>query len=230
MATTPIRLGEAAPPTLLFLPNGDHEQLPLVLLGHGAHLSKDDPVMQLLAKGLARVPAAVALMDCPGHGERRAPEVTDDKFEADIAARMKDPENYAQVTRDWIAVEGAARAADARITGPTAYAGFSMGAYFGLSIVADLPSVVAAVFALGGLRGQAGPDALVRDGARRLGDREVLMLNMTRDEHFPIAGAIEVFESIPGPKRMGVWAGTHVDIPPEAIELALTFLRRTLAV
>jgi predicted esterase len=229
MATTSMRLGDDAPPTLLFLPGGDHEQLPLVLLGHGAHLSKDDPVMQLLAKGLARVPAAVALMDCPGHGERRAPEVTDEKFEADIARRMADADNYAQVTRDWIAVEAAARAADARITGPTAYAGFSMGAMFGLAIVADLPSIVAAVFALGGIREQTRSDALVRDGACRLGDREVLMLNMTRDEHFPIAGAIEVFESIPGPKRMGVWAGTHVEIPPEAIELALTFLRRTLA-
>ena len=67
----PIRL-DGAPPTLLYLPPGEHESLPLVLLGHGAHLSKDDPVMQILAKGFCRnVPAAVALMDCPGHGERR---------------------------------------------------------------------------------------------------------------------------------------------------------------
>src|SRR5262249_36285695 len=55
MATTNIRLGGDAPPALLFLPSGDHEHLPLVLLGHGAHLSKDDPVMQILAKGLCRV-------------------------------------------------------------------------------------------------------------------------------------------------------------------------------
>jgi hypothetical protein len=124
MATTNLRLAGDVPPTLLFLPSGDHERLPLVLLGHGAHLSKDDPVMQLLAKGLCRVPAAVALMDCPGHGERRAPDVSDEEFEADIARRMVDPENYALVTRDWIAVEAAARAADSRIGGPTGYAGF----------------------------------------------------------------------------------------------------------
>jgi hypothetical protein len=132
------------------------------------------------------------------------------------------------VTRDWIAVEAAARAADSRIVGPTGYAGFSMGAWFGLAIVADLPSVVAALFALGGIREQPEGNDLVRDGARRLGEREVLMLNMTRDEHFPIAGAIEVFETIPGPKRMGVWSGTHIEIPPEAIDLGVTFLRRTL--
>ena len=48
------------------------QPLPLVLLGHGAHLSKDDAIMQMLARRIARgIPAGVALMDCPGHGERR---------------------------------------------------------------------------------------------------------------------------------------------------------------
>jgi pimeloyl-ACP methyl ester carboxylesterase len=214
---------------LLFVPPGEHAALPLVLLGHGAHLSKDDPIMQILAKGFCRnVPAAVALMDCPGHGERRAPEITDDRFEVDVARRMASAENVAQLREDWLAVERAARAADARITGRTGYAGFSMGAMFGLMMTADLPSVVSAVFALGGLRGIDACDALLRAGAPRLGDREVLMLNMTRDEHFALAGAVELFETIPGPKRMGVWAGTHVDIPPEAVELAVAFFQRTL--
>jgi dienelactone hydrolase len=226
MPLTPIRL-EDAPPTLLFVPPGDNE-VPLILLGHGAHLSKDDPTMQVLAKTFCRgVGAGVALMDCPGHGERRAPDLTDAEFEADIARRMSDPANHDEVTNDWIAVETAARRFDTRLAGPTGYAGFSMGAMFGLAIVAALPSVRAAVFALGGLRGGASDD-LIRDGAARLGDREVLMLNMTRDEHFPIEGAIEVLEAIRGPKRMGVWTGTHVEIPPEAIGDAVQFFRRTL--
>src|SRR5437773_806370 len=135
MPLLPLRLADdRTPPTLLFVPPGDHEALPLILFGHGAHLSKDDPVMQMIAKGFCRgVPAAVALMDCPGHGERRGSEVTDDRFEADIARRMSDPENHAQLTADWQVVDTAARAADARITGLTGYAGFSMGAMFGLA-------------------------------------------------------------------------------------------------
>jgi dienelactone hydrolase len=218
---------EGCPPALLFVPPGDHGSLPLMLLGHGAHLSKDDPVMQILAKGFCRgVPAAVALMDCPGHGERQT--VPDAAFEADIARRMSDAATYAEVRDDWIAVEAAARAADPRITGPTGYAGFSMGAMYGLAIVSDLPSVVSAVFALGGLTNDDARDALIADGARRLGDREVIMLNMTRDEHFPIDRAIELFETIPGPKRMGVWAGTHVEIPAEAVELGVRLMQRTL--
>ena len=64
-------VGDHTAPALLFVPGGDGP-LPLVLLGHGAHLSKDDEIMQMLARGIARgTPAGVALMDCPGHGERR---------------------------------------------------------------------------------------------------------------------------------------------------------------
>ncbi|HUI47812.1 MAG TPA: hypothetical protein VL119_03880 [Acidimicrobiia bacterium] len=231
MPLAPIRLtGDRTPPALLFVPPGEHDALPLVLFGHGAHLSKDDPIMQMIAKGICRgVPAAVAVMDCPGHGERRAPGTSEDAFLADVASKMSDPDNHAQLTRDWRAVEAAARAAHDRVSGATGYAGFSMGAMFGLSIVADLASVVAAVFALGGLTNDAKRDALIRAGASRLGARDVLMLNMTRDEHFPIDGAIEVLEAIPGPKRMEVWTGTHIDLPPEAIELAVGFFRRTLA-
>jgi dienelactone hydrolase len=188
--------------------------------------------MQVLARGFARgVPAGVALMDCPGHGERRPAGSTDEEFEGDVALRMRDPGRDAALVADWLAVAAAARAAEPRLTGALGYAGFSMGALLGLSIVADLPEVRAAVFALGGVidDAQVARNAKVREGARRLGEREVLMLNMTRDEHFPIVGAIDVLEAIPGAKRMGVWAGTHVDIPPEAIVQANQFFARTLA-
>jgi dienelactone hydrolase len=230
MPLAPLRLeGDGTPPSLLFRPPGD-EATPLILLGHGAHLSKDDPIMQMIAKGFCRgVPASVALMDCPGHGERRPAGSSDDEFFADIARRMADPGTRTELVADWKAVEAAARATDTRLTSATGYAGFSMGAMFGLQMVADLPSVAAAVFALGGLTLDSRRDELVLSGAARLGRRDVLMLNMTRDAHFPITGAIEVLERIPGPKRMDVWTGAHDELPPEAVELAVAFFRRTLA-
>jgi pimeloyl-ACP methyl ester carboxylesterase len=208
-----------------------------VLLGHGAHQSKDDPIAQLLARALARgVPAGVALIDSPGHGERRIPDSDEADYLRDVRRRMADPAGDADLTADWSAVADAARAAAPVLSGPLGYAGFSMGALFGLSIVADLPEVCAAVFALGGVRSEEGSErenaarnARVRDGARRLGDREILMVNMTRDEHFPIAGALEVLELIPGPKRMSVWAGTHEELPPESMAQITAFLARTLA-
>jgi hypothetical protein len=98
----------------------------------------------------------------------------------------------------------------------------------GFSIVGDLAPVTAAVFALGGLTPNAGRNAIIKAGAQRLGDREVLMLNMTRDEYFDMPGALDLFEVIPGPKRMGVWPGGHTDIGPEAIKMAVDFFQRTL--
>ena len=241
MAIEPIALDVVVDgydvPTLLFVPRSEHP-LPLVLLGHGAHQSKDDPIAQLLARAIARgVPAGVALIDAPGHGERRIPGSTDAEYRSDVARRMADPDGDAALVEEWSSVAVAARAAESRLTGPLGYAGFSMGALFGLSIVADLPDVRAAMFALGGVLYETSATGLsntarnahVRDGAGRLGDREILMLNMTRDEHFPMNGALEVFEAIPGPKRMGVWAGTHEEIPPEALVLANQFFARTLA-
>ncbi len=223
-------------PTLLFVPRADGP-LPLVLLGHGAHQSKDDPIAQLLARALAHgVPAGVALIDGPGHGERRAPGSSEAEYLRDVHRRMVDPVGDAALTAEWSAVASVARAAAPVLSGPLGYAGFSMGALFGLSIVADLPDVRAAVFALGGLRSEGGEgdgenaarNARVRDGARRLGEREILMGNMTRDEHFPIAGALEILEAIPGPKRMGVWAGTHAELPPESMNQITAFFARTL--
>jgi dienelactone hydrolase len=232
----PVRLDPSVAsgpaPAYLYVPRADGP-LPLVLVGHGAHQSKDDPIAQILAKTIALgTPAAVALMDAPGHGERRLAGSSDEEYDRDVQRRMRDTNGDAALVAEWITIIAAARAAAPQITGPVGYAGFSMGALLGLSIVADLPDVRAAVFALGGVLNDEPRNVArserVREGARRMGEREVLMLNMTRDEHFPIAGAIDAFELMPGPKRMGVWAGTHVEFPPEAMEQTLAFFTRTL--
>src|SRR5712671_5461409 len=110
MRLAPTVNGEAAP-TFLFVPESERP-LPLVLLGHGAHQSKDDPIAQLLAKAIARgVPAGVALMDAPGHGERRAAGSSDEEQERDVRRRMGDPDGDRALTAEWTAVVAAARAA-----------------------------------------------------------------------------------------------------------------------
>jgi pimeloyl-ACP methyl ester carboxylesterase len=237
MATEPVRIvpdGPAGPiPTLVFLPDGDHERLPLVLMGHGGHLSKDDPIMQALCGALARVPAAVAIMDAPGHGERRDTDLDDDVWTARVLERCGEPSVHAQLVAEWPLVGAAARDAVPAISGPVAYAGFSMGSIFGMSIVGDLAEVRAAVFAVGGyvseeLPHAAAMNALIAKGIVRLGDRPVLMVNMTRDESFPIAHAIEMLDAIPGPRSMHVYVGGHTDLPPESMSGMLRFLRRAL--
>ena len=227
-------------PATLFVSRAAAAGAPLILLGHGAHTSKDDVTMQVLARALARgVGAGVATLDCPGHGDRRPPGLDDNGFDALVQANMTDPSVFDQLATEWPIVAAAARAHDARLTGPTAYAGFSMGSIFGFGVVPRLDDVRTVLLAVGGLLDESAldPDAaarnatrnqLIRDGAQHFGDRQVLMTNMTRDEHFPIAGALEVFGLLPGPKRMGVWEGTHEQLTAESMTMAIDFFRQHL--
>ena len=228
-------------PATLFVSREAIPGAPLILLGHGAHTSKDDPTMQVLARALARgVAAGVATLDCPGHGERRPAGLEDVGFDALVQANLADPAIFDQLATEWPLVAAAARVHDDRLSGATAYAGFSMGSIFGFGVVPRLADVRAVLLAVGGLLDEhaADPDAatrnaarnrIIRDGATQFGDRQVLMTNMTHDEHFPIAGALEVFGLLPGPKRMGVWEGTHAELTAEAMTMAIDFLRLHLA-
>ena len=115
-----------------------------------------------------------------------------------------------------------------------------MGSVFGFGIVPRLADVRVALLAVGGLLDEQAADPvaaernaarnrIIRHGAAAFGDRQVLMTNMTHDEHFPIAGALEVFGLLPGPKRMGVWEGTHEQLNAEAMTMAVDFFRSHVA-
>jgi dienelactone hydrolase len=229
---TPTSLDVVGPngrvPAVCFVPRDADATSPLLLFGHGANLGKDDPVMQQIAKTLARwVPAVVVLIDFPAHGERADPSLSVEAAAAAVDASMGDPTLPAQLAGDWQAVITAARTLT---RGRVGYVGFSMGAVHGFTSVAGVAEVEAAAFMVGGLLADhEGRNALMKAGVEQLGDREVLMCNMTRDEHFPIDRALELFALVPGPKRMHVYEGTHWDVGPEAVRSAADFLRRTLA-
>ncbi len=228
-------------PAALFVSRDAEPGAPLVLFGHGACASKDDPIMQVLARSIARgVRGGVVTLDCPGHGDRRPADLTDAQFNALVQANMADQSVFDQLATEWPLVAAASRTLDGRLTGPTAYAGFSMGSVFGFGIVPELHDVGVVLLGVGGLLDEHAPDpvtaalnatrnGIIRAGAERFGDRQVLMTNMTHDEHFPIVGALEVFGLLPGPKRMGVWEGTHTQLSPESMTMAISFLQRHLA-
>ncbi|HEY1737184.1 MAG TPA: alpha/beta fold hydrolase, partial [Acidimicrobiia bacterium] len=129
-------------PASLFVSRDTAAGAPLILLGHGAHTSKDDVTMQVLARALARgVGAGVVTLDCPGHGDRRPPGLDDDGFNALVQANMTDPAVFDQLAIEWPLAADAARRHDTRLSGPVAYAGFSMGSIFGFGIVPRLDDV-----------------------------------------------------------------------------------------
>jgi dienelactone hydrolase len=155
---------------------------------------------------------------------------------------------------EWRAAFEAAGEVKGVDAGRAGYIGFSMGTLLGVPTVAGIPEIKAAVFGLGGVPRMGGvgdlakkygaPDAAVAminaeddaelrgqvviDAARTLHDRQVLLLNMTEDEVFPIEGAFEFLKALPGPSRIAFFKGGHMEMPAEALDLAAWFLRRCL--
>jgi dienelactone hydrolase len=133
---------------------------------------------------------------------------------------------------DWQRTAGAL----ATIGPPVAYVGFSMGAIFGALTVAAMPTIEAAVFVVGGIPDGGGivdpalgPKLL--EAAAHLGDEvDVLMINKTDDEVFPLDGVHAFFDAMPGErKRLDLWPGPHDEWPTEAIDASVEFLVRSLS-
>lgn len=216
MALREVRIEPAGTPGRLYDPG---EGRGLVLLGHGAGGSKDDPRFVALGREIAAgTGLAVACIDAIGHGER------DDPDQGDEAAR-RSAGNADRMIADWQATADAL----ASETGPAiAYVGFSMGMVYGAPTVAAMPSIKVAVFGVGGLPGE---DPTVHtwllDVARRLEHPQVLMLNMTKDAIFSVPGTHAFFDAIPGrKKRLMFWEGDHVGLPAESIRHAVAFVKK----
>lgn len=230
-------------PARLYQPEGARG---LLLLGHGGGGSKDDERFITLGRQYAEgTGLATVCIDIAGHGERRsaraaaAPAATPDTILPWVLAKTD------QTVADWKATA----AALSSIGPPLAYAGFSMGMLLGAPTVLAMPTIKAVVFGVGGVpagltpaavtqgatqagatQAGPGPARAVLDYAPGLGDRQVVMLNMTQDAVFTPAGALEFFSAIPGRrKRIMFWEGDHQGLPSEAIRLSVDFLRRHAA-
>jgi pimeloyl-ACP methyl ester carboxylesterase len=204
--------------------NGD--ALGLLLLGHGGGHSKDaDRFVNLSRQYAERTGLAVVCIDAVDHGERKPAAVSPEiprRWHSNAIDRM---------VNDWQRT-----VAGLSSIGPAlAYVGFSMGAIFGVSIVAAMPSITAAVFVVGGIPAGGGIDdpplrAVLLDAASRLEGVEVLMLNKRDDEIFSVEGAEALFKAIPrNNKRLMFWEGNHDDWPPDLIRESVTFIGRHAA-
>src|SRR3954467_516897 len=135
---------------------------------------------------------------------------------------MGSEENAAATAPDWRAV------AD-ELGNAVAYVGYSMGMLYGAPTVAAMPEVKAAVFGVGGIPAPVMRERLL-DVASRLEHPQVLMINMTQDETFPVEGVHAFFDAIPGrKKRLMFWEGNHVGLPAESTRLRSAFLNKPRA-
>jgi dienelactone hydrolase len=197
----------------------------LLLLGHGGAKSKDSERFVRLSRHYAeKTGLAVVCIDAVEHGERKTPGAGEG-LPAEWHSKA-----VGQMVSDWDSTASALSSIGAAV----AYVGFSMGSIFGVPTVGALTSIKAAVFVVGGIPTGMGIQdlplrPLLLNAPSKLGQSHVLMVNMTQDEIFPVAGVHELFDAIPGPNKMlTFWEGKHDDWPPEAIYHTTTFINNVV--
>ncbi len=216
-------------PGILWLPEEGSGPRPLVLLGHGA--TRHKRIDYLLALGLrlaGRHGFAVAAIDAPGHGDRRAPGNDDDiaLFGAFLAEWSR-PSTTDDMVADWRATLDGLRELEEVGDGPIGYWGLSMGTIYGIPLAAAEPRIQVAVF---GLMGLVGPtrERMAGDAARV--SCPVLLLQQWDDSLIPRQHVFELFDALGSlDKRLHAHPGEHAAVPVEEMVFSTRFLVRHLA-
>jgi fermentation-respiration switch protein FrsA (DUF1100 family) len=156
---------------------------------------------------------------------------------------------------DWAAAAAAATRIIDTAHYPLGYFGASMGTRLGVTTVATMPAIRAAVFAVGGLPAPGGTAAVLKAygtpadeaneierltpvdirgeelsaEAARLSDQDVLMINAVDDMLHPVDYAMKLYRAFATPrKRIAFFPGNHGDLTVEALQYAAWWLRRRL--
>jgi fermentation-respiration switch protein FrsA (DUF1100 family) len=216
-------------PGVLWVPDAGPGPRPLVLLGHGATRHKRIDYLVALGRRLAGdYDFAVAAIDGPGHGDRRAPGHEDEValFTAFLAEWSREGTTDDMVA-DWRVTLDALRDLDEVGDGPVGYWGLSMGTIYGVPLVAAEPRIQVAVF---GLMGLIGPtrERMATDAASI--NCPVLFVQQWDDSLIPRAEALEMFDAFASlDKRLHAHPGDHAAVPVEEIVFSARFLARHLA-
>lgn len=216
-------------PGVLWLPPAGAGPRPLVLLGHGATRHKRTDYLVALGRRLASdYGFAVAAVDAPGHGERRATGHDDDvTLFGDFLAEWSREGSVDDVVAEWQAAIDAVRDLDDVGDGPVGYWGLSMGTIYGVPLVAAEPRIQVAVFGLMGLLGPT-RDRLAADAPSIA--CPVLLIQQWDDSLIPRDGVFELFDALGSlDKRLHAHPGEHAAVPVEEIAFSARFLARHLA-
>ena len=227
-------------PAVLYRPAPNGTLPAVVLVGHGAGASKDDPLMRRLFQHWAEEGFACVCIDAPFHGER--------------AERLVDPTSIlmrpfsglhfgVQAAVDMMRAADWIESRPDLDAGRLGFVGFSMGTILGVQFVALDQRVRAAVFALGGagllhyFAGMAPAERradydLVAEAldplhfAPLIAPRPVLMVNGRKDEVIPAALGHVLFNALQEPRQIVWYDGGHGDVPHEHIhEMRAFFLQ-----
>jgi len=222
--------GNRAIPGLLWTATDARGGRPLVLVGHGAGGSKGQDYVVALARRLVRHrDFAVAAIDGPTHGDRRAdgghqPGLVFLEF-SQLWAREETMTDA--MVEDWRSVLDALSEVEGVGPGPVGFWGLSMGTILGLPLVAAEPRIEVAVLGLMGLTGPT-RERIAKDAPAVT--CPVLFLIQRDDQLFPLETSLDLFDALGSTdKRLHLQLGRHGDVPAEEFEASEGFLAAHLA-
>ena len=227
----------------------DAEPTATILMGHGGFQSKEAPNIVAMAGSFARDGRwATIALDAPGHGDRRSEEQI--RQQDETLARLRTSGVDAEVragrdravgdgsragaagsgsgrpprmVREWRALLDALEA-DGEVTGPFGYWGVSMGARYGIPLIAIEPRIDAAVLGLFGLL----PDPVFRATVASI-TVPILFLFQHDDELMTPEAGLDLWRAFGSKeKTMHINPGPHVGIPAFERESSAAFFARHL--
>jgi dienelactone hydrolase len=222
-------------PAVVWLPAGDSGfrdatgPRAIVLVGHGAGGHKAAPIVAGVAAALARRGCATLSIDLPYHGDRTpADEVglsareRRERIGLD-AWRERNARAVPVAVADWQAALDVARELSEVGHVPVGYFGLSLGARYGVPLVAAEPRITAAVLGLWGYAAATDPPS-VAEAARQITIPLVFLLQWD-DELYPREGGLALFDLLASRRKtLRASPGMHMEIPPAAIADGVRFL------
>jgi len=195
----------------------------LVLACHGGSGHKESTAVLAIRDCLLSEGYAVAAIDGPVHGERRADGSRDPgASKTDFRAAWRDGSTRDSMTADWRAFLDALLAWPALEGRPVGYIGVSMGTAYGLPYLAADGRVRAAVL---GLWGTSYPASEHLAPAARQLRIPVWFTQQWDDEVFDREGTAGLFDALgSADKRLVAYHGPHLELSGERLDDAAAFL------
>ncbi len=211
-------------PGRLWLPGGEDEARPLVLVQHPGMGSKDDSIVAGPARAWARAHGWACLgLDAPGHGERATANPLAALGDAEAGAAMA--AQFAGEVGDVIETLAERYPLD---TSRLGYYGYSLGAMLGVGAVAGVGRFRAAVFAAAGTGSLSGPAEGPESHLPGLADVAVLLIAKAQDEIVSKDATLALYAGLTGEKDLLTLPGGHFSIGDDVVRAAEEWLSERL--